>query len=52
MLDQQQAVVCLHLCARHSAPMGPQVQPDESIWETAAYLAEGPAVDFWMGAQN
>lgn len=52
MADQQQAFVCLHLCSRHSAPMGPQVQPDESIWEVAASLAEGPAVDFWIGAQS
>lgn len=49
--DQQQAVVCQHLYARHSHS-GPQVQPDKSIWEAAAPLAAGLAVAFWTGAQS
>lgn len=52
MPDQQQAVVCQHLCARHSSHVGPQAQPDRSIWEAAAPLAEGLVVAFWIGAQS
>lgn len=51
-LPTQQAVVCQHLCARHSPHLGPQAQPDKSIWEAAAPLAAGLAVAFWTGAQS
>lgn len=50
--EQQQAVVCQHLCARHSSHSGPQAQPDKSIWEAAAPLAAGLAMAFWTGAQS